>query len=476
MARQTYGYDALGLWVRLSTPDRTHWRYWRAGRVVNELRAANDGGGDVEVTWLMAADGAVAEQVAGPGERSTLLASAPGGSVLLEADTDVRPVAYAPHGHRDETAALATPAFNGEWHDAGSGCYLLGPGHHRPYSTTLGIFLAPDTASPFEAGGLNTLAYCVGDPINLSDPSGHFWKWIVAGVGLALGVAVTVASFGAASAAVGAMAAGGIAALTKSGAAAIAGTALGALSVGAEVGAMAAGAAGDQKTAAILGFVGLGLGIAGTAPAVAKVAMKGATRFMRFAQKAMSSRSTAAPLRAVAAGGRGSKAAISPAAQAAAPSPSPSAASWYAAKAPHMGKSLRTFTTYPAGRPAGGRPAFRRQLGVHPDAGDADVNAVVDAMANPNYVSPENWTPPPLKQYPSPAYTTGHLQPGSTTATRQVDVAGHVSYLESLAPTRSLTLRERAIRRIIARIPAWRDPPPRYDQATLPSYDELFGG
>lgn len=477
MARQTYGYDALGLWVRLSTPDRTHWRYWRAGRVVNELRAANDGGGDVEVTWLTAADGAVAEQVAGPGERSTLLASAPGASVLLEADTNVRPVAYAPHGHRDETAALATPAFNGEWRDAGSGCYLLGPGHHRPYSTTLGIFLAPDTASPFEAGGLNTLAYCVGDPINLSDPSGHFWKWIVAGVGLALGVAVTVASFGAASAAVGAMAAGGIAALTKSGAAAIAGTALGALSVGAEVGAMAAGAAGDQKTAAILGFVGLGLGLAGTAPAVAKVAMKGAARFMRFAQKAMSSRSTAAPLRVVAAGGRGSKAALSSAAQAAAPSSPPSAASWYAAKAPYMSKSSRTFTTYPVStstaRPAGGRPAFQRQMGVHPDGSDAAAgNAVIDELAEISAM--RNWTAPPLKQYPSPAYTTGHL-PSGDGARRLVDVEGHLSVMEAMVPSQPNWI-QRQIRSFRSAWSNWRDRPPSYASATAPpSYKSLFG-
>ncbi|WP_141739085.1 hypothetical protein, partial [Stenotrophomonas sp. BIIR7] len=82
---QSYGYDAGGLWVRMSNPDRTHWRYWRNGRVVNELRAANDGGDEVQVTWVTS----VAEQVAGPGERSTLLAGAPGGSVLLEADAEV---------------------------------------------------------------------------------------------------------------------------------------------------------------------------------------------------------------------------------------------------------------------------------------------------------------------------------------------------------------------------------------------------
>ncbi|MBZ4275977.1 hypothetical protein LAN30_25575, partial [Mycobacterium tuberculosis] len=84
-------------------------------------------------------------------------------------------------------------------------------------------------------------------------------------VGIALGVAAVVASFGAASAAVGAVAAGGFAALTKSGAAAIAATTRGTLSVGVEVAAIKAEASGDTGTAGILGWVGLGLGIAGAA-------------------------------------------------------------------------------------------------------------------------------------------------------------------------------------------------------------------
>lgn len=470
---QSYGYDAGGLWVRMSNPDRTHWRYWRNGRVVNELRAANDGGDEVQVTWVTS----VAEQVAGPGERSTLLASAPGGSVLLEADAEVRTLAYAPHGHRDETAARATPAFNGESLDAGSGCYLLGPGHHRPYSPTLGMFLAPDSASPFSAGGLNTLAYCAGDPINFSDPSGHFLKWILAGVGIALGVVAVVASFGAASAAVGAIAAGGIAALTKSGAAAIAATTLGVLSVGAEVGALGASAAGDEKAANVLGWVGVGLGVAGAAPAVAKTAMKGAMRFGRFAQRIAGGRSTAISLRAGAGGGRASQGMISSAART--PAPSPSASSWYAAKAPHLGKSSRTFATYPVSNSAprpGGRPAFRRQLAVHPDGSNAaENNAILDGLANANYQPVVEWTPPPLKQYPSPAYTTGHMAVTGG-AGRPVNAAGHVSAIEAMAAYEQAARRQELVRWIGARWKSLLDRPPSYDQATLPGYDSLGFG
>ncbi|MNI63190.1 hypothetical protein D3C73_1185430 [compost metagenome] len=35
-------------------------------------------------------------------------------------------------------------------------------------------FISPDNLSPFAQGGLNPYAYCEGDPVNFSDPSGHF--------------------------------------------------------------------------------------------------------------------------------------------------------------------------------------------------------------------------------------------------------------------------------------------------------------
>ena len=272
-----FGYDASGMWVRLTTDDRTCWRYWGGGRLVNELRVTGDAADDVQVTWVASAGGTLAEKVVGPGERLTLLAAAPGGSVLLEADTAVRPVAYAPHGHRDDSSALAAPGFNGEHLDAGSGCYLLGAGHHRPYSPTLGLFLAPDSASPFSAGGLNTLAYCAGDPINRSDPSGHFWKWI----GMAVGVLATVASLGTLA----------VVGVTAS---AVIGATLGVVGTAVEV---AAAVVKDETASTVLSFVGLGVAAAGlvaAAPAMAKSAMKLGQKVARLSRNATGARAIGA--------------------------------------------------------------------------------------------------------------------------------------------------------------------------------------
>ncbi|MDG9886636.1 RHS repeat-associated core domain-containing protein [Pseudomonas sp. GD04058] len=70
----------------------------------------------------------------------------------------------------------ASLGFNGELFESWTGHYLLGKGY-RGYSPLLLIFIQPDSWSPFGAGGLNAYAYCLGDPVNHCDPTGHFpWK------------------------------------------------------------------------------------------------------------------------------------------------------------------------------------------------------------------------------------------------------------------------------------------------------------
>lgn len=110
--------------------------------------------------------------------------------------------AYSPFGQRPATDGLGSLfGFGGEPLDPVTGCYLLGNGY-RAYDPVLMRFHRPDSWSPFDGGGLNAYAYCLGDPINLSDPTGHIsaWGWIKIGLTAAFAiasVAFTIVTLGA---------------------------------------------------------------------------------------------------------------------------------------------------------------------------------------------------------------------------------------------------------------------------------------
>lgn len=80
--------------------------------------------------------------------------------------------AYSPYGQHENKGAHAVPGFNGQRYDPLSHTYALGQGL-RYYSPSLMRFQAADSSSPFEKGGINTYAYCNGDPVNYSDPTGR---------------------------------------------------------------------------------------------------------------------------------------------------------------------------------------------------------------------------------------------------------------------------------------------------------------
>lgn len=70
-------------------------------------------------------------------------------------------------------AGMNTLGFNAERLDLISRTYLLGNGY-RAFSPVLMRFNQSDTASPFGMGGVNSYAYCMGDPINRAEIAGHF--------------------------------------------------------------------------------------------------------------------------------------------------------------------------------------------------------------------------------------------------------------------------------------------------------------
>ncbi|MCP9270425.1 hypothetical protein M5U04_20720 [Xenorhabdus sp. XENO-1] len=90
-------------------------------------------------------------------------------SLLQRSQRHLSPINH----HQIPSLANNPLGYNGERKDPVTGFYHLGGGY-RVYSPTLMRFHASDSASPFGQGGLNSYAYCLGDPINLRDPSGHF--------------------------------------------------------------------------------------------------------------------------------------------------------------------------------------------------------------------------------------------------------------------------------------------------------------
>ncbi|AVD83301.1 hypothetical protein C4Q28_14545 [Pseudomonas sp. SWI6] len=94
------------------------------------------------------------------------------GSVLIFLRRDVPcSVQYTVYGHDDNSCASLL-RFNGQRKEALSAHYLLGEGY-RAFSSDLMRFNAPDSLSPFGAGGINPYSYCGGNPVDRIDPSGH---------------------------------------------------------------------------------------------------------------------------------------------------------------------------------------------------------------------------------------------------------------------------------------------------------------
>lgn len=111
--------------------------------------------------------------------RTLLLATDNKNSILAEIDGGkLNPVAYSAYGQQSAQEGVATGlGFNGALRERQVGWYLLGNGY-RAYNPTLMRFHSPDSWSPFGGGGLNAYMYCVGDPVNFSDPTGHMPKGI----------------------------------------------------------------------------------------------------------------------------------------------------------------------------------------------------------------------------------------------------------------------------------------------------------
>ncbi|KAL4789062.1 hypothetical protein BDV19DRAFT_374673 [Aspergillus venezuelensis] len=123
--------------------------------------------------------------------------------VDAQAPDNVQDQSYTPYGFSAQSGPDI--GFNGQWRDPITGWYHLGNGY-RVYNPVLQRYHTPDPWSPFTSGETNPYLYCLSDPINKLDPSGHFsifgieldWRTFFGAVfGIAASILVGVLTAGA---------------------------------------------------------------------------------------------------------------------------------------------------------------------------------------------------------------------------------------------------------------------------------------
>ncbi|AJC19555.1 RHS repeat domain-containing protein [Pandoraea pulmonicola] len=173
--RSTYAYDALNRIYRRTQdnhPDATLF-FYDGGQLLNLEESQRHTRLIPGVAGMQAQYSASSAQNGGA---VWLLSTDDMGSVLSVSDgRSIEEHRYGPYGQEVETDGepISVLAYNGQWRDPVLEGYALGNGY-RLFLPGLGRFNAPDAYSPFGAGGFNSYAYCSGDPINYSDPTGHF--------------------------------------------------------------------------------------------------------------------------------------------------------------------------------------------------------------------------------------------------------------------------------------------------------------
>ena len=175
-----YRHDPLDRLIDQNQPDQpAHQRFYCNSRLTTEIH------GVIQHSIIQHGDQLLAQrQRQGDVVDTKLLATDLQRSVsqTLEANNGRHAIAYSPYGHHSAESGLTRLlGFCGERPDPVTGHYLLGNGY-RAFNPVLMRFNSPDSLSPFGKGGLNSYAYCLGDPINRNDTSGNFSEFTKAGI------------------------------------------------------------------------------------------------------------------------------------------------------------------------------------------------------------------------------------------------------------------------------------------------------
>ncbi|KAM0455675.1 hypothetical protein ACHAPV_007753 [Trichoderma viride] len=164
-----YHYDARARLVCQEVPGKPDYHLYYRG---SSLIAATSG--DAQLSYVSDGVSYWGQILQENGQTATSLwASDAHQSTIAMLDTNqsnqVHTQWYTPYGFSKDGSAIA---WNGQWRDPVTGWYHLGNGY-RVYNPVLMRFHAPDSWSPFTSGEINPYAYCLGDPINRVDPTGH---------------------------------------------------------------------------------------------------------------------------------------------------------------------------------------------------------------------------------------------------------------------------------------------------------------
>ncbi|KAF5875234.1 putative rhs repeat protein [Botrytis fragariae] len=202
-----YLYDAAGNLACQRVPNQPDTRFFYRGSLIAVQK------GDRSVSYLSNGSEYWAETISqqGGSTETHLWASNCQQSILTKLDSQnpnqIQNQQYTPYGcSGSETgSSFSSIGFNGQWRDPITGWYHPGNGY-RVYNPQLQRFHTPDPWAPFASGEINPYVYCLGDPINRVDPTGHFslfginltWKdLIMVVVGIAVSVGVGILTGGA---------------------------------------------------------------------------------------------------------------------------------------------------------------------------------------------------------------------------------------------------------------------------------------
>lgn len=180
---KTYAYDSMDRLTGAHTGPKNHEQFF-----YNRERMITENEGGVSRSLMHVKNQLLAQAyIDNPSGDASLLSTNRQCSVLHSVSAlKVHSQAFTPFGyHPIQEEMNGLPGFNGERPDPLTGHYHLGKGH-RAYNPHLMRFNSPDQLSPFDAGGLNAYAYCSGDPVNRSDPSGRasFEDILLTGLGV----------------------------------------------------------------------------------------------------------------------------------------------------------------------------------------------------------------------------------------------------------------------------------------------------